>query len=251
MATAERKSKRKKKTAPLVRALRAVVARMAEGHRDQAERDAEALISAGVDTWEALAAEAGKDRPVERRMAALWFLSRLGGPRAIEPLLAALTDNAPEVRAEAARDMGVLRDDAAIAPLAAALERDPNTDVRAMAANALGSFPSVGAAAALSKALRRSGEDPKIRGMAAEGLALAGGKMAVEPLIEALSDPSPEVRFWAAVGLGGLGDTAALPALRRLSEAEGASPPGARDVREEAVKAIENIEASIPPTTIS
>lgn len=69
-----------------------------------------------------------------------------------------------------------------------------------------------GAAAALARSL--ADPDTAVRKLAAQGLALAGAA-ALEPLIEALQQPSPCARTYAAALLGRLGaaGAGALPAL--------------------------------------
>ena len=64
-------------------------------------------------------------------------LGEIRDPRAIDPLLRALRDGSPEVRAQAAISLGELGAVAAKEALAAAMENDPSPAVREVAANAL------------------------------------------------------------------------------------------------------------------
>lgn len=89
-----------------------------------------------------------------------------------------------------------------IPPLASALVRDPDAEVRFLAATALGNsaMPDEAAAAALIHALKR--DQPRIRARAAQSLATMASWPRVTPaLIAALADPSAEVRAEAAASL--------------------------------------------------
>ena len=89
-----------------------------------------------------------------------------------------------------------------IPPLATALVRDPDAEVRFLAATALGNsaMPDEAAAAALIHALKR--DEPRIRARAAQSLATMASWPRVTPaLIAALADPSAEVRAEAAASL--------------------------------------------------
>jgi HEAT repeat protein len=70
------------------------------------------------------------------RDAAAWALGRIGGQRALEPLLDALSDPRWQVRREAAQALGSLEDDKSVPALTGALE-DPVTVVREWAARSL------------------------------------------------------------------------------------------------------------------
>lgn len=106
---------------------------------------------------------------------------------------------------------------------------------------------------AFRDALADPGEDPTVRGQAAEGLAETmqftprSGRArmpflrAVFALIGCLEDPSAEVRFWSAFALGRIRAKAALPALRRFAETEEATLAGWWSVREEAADALASV----------
>ncbi len=78
----------------------------------------------------------------------------------------------------------------------------------------------------------------------AEALANLRDRRAVRPLIAGLKDASTGVRFWSAFALGQLGDTRALPELKRLEAADKAALPGWWKVSKEASDAIELILAA-------
>jgi HEAT repeat protein len=93
--------------------------------------------------------------------------------------------------------------------LVAALD-DPESEVRARAAKAIGRSGDAGAAASLVKAL----SDPVwfVRLQAARAIGVLAHNRAVRPLVAALTDESWQVRATAAAALRQLGETA-VPAL--------------------------------------
>ena len=142
----------------------------------------------------------GDDRP-RRALAAI-------GPRAVAPMISALTNSNERVRSCAAlvlRSIGPSARDAAPALLRSL--RDPDARVRAHAAGGLS----------------RIGADPEI---------------AIPALIERLSDTDSYVRFCAVMSLGEFGEqaTSAVPALQSLESDQ--SPK----VRQQALDAVRRIE---------
>lgn len=125
---------------------------------------------------------------VETASSALTALASIGGPRTLEPLLAALTNVSPGVSIPAAATLGSLRSRARLAvPALVTALANKDTAMRATAARALGEIN-------------------------------LGSERAVPALSHALSDTNSLVRFSAAVALGQFGTQAesALPALRTL-----------------------------------
>ncbi len=86
-------------------------------------------------------------------------------------------------------------------------------------------------------------ETLSLRTLAAEVLGHLHAKRAVSALIEALSDSSAELRFYAAFSLGLIGDERALPELGRLAIEDQTSIPGMWSVSKEASDAIEKIKS--------
>ena len=144
--------------------------------------------------------ECGDDRP-RRALAAI-------GPRAVAPMISALTNSNERVRSCAAlvlRSIGPSARDAAPALLRSL--RDPDARVRAHAAGGLS----------------RIGADPEI---------------AIPALIERLADADGYVRLCAAMSLGEFGErgTSAIPALQRLESDQ------SHEVRQQALEAVRRIE---------
>ncbi|WP_199732705.1 MULTISPECIES: HEAT repeat domain-containing protein [Corallococcus] len=94
-------------------------------------------------------------------------------------------------------------------------------------------------------------EAPKVRGQAAEGLSYMfhGVKMdsreaevAVEALLMALKDPSPEVRYCAVNTLGATGHLPLVPVLKEMLADQTPAPGWVGTVGEEASRALDWIE---------
>lgn len=161
-------------------------------------------------------------------------LGLIGDERAVGPLLEALADEQDsDLRREAARALGRLGDRRAAEPLILALA-DEDEHVRWAAAGALGEVGYPDALEALCDLVQRQGgswlgldeeEDyeaaewlsGELARLAAYALGRIGEPEGVAPLLEALSDSHPEVRWQAAEALGEIGQPEALPELERLA----------------------------------
>ena len=129
----------------------------------------------------------------------------------IEPLIAALTNRGPEVRAGAASALGGISDARAFEPLTAALS-DRAGDVRYEAVTSLSLIGDVRGAGPSSSALRD--QDPKVRRGAVAWFCKFGAGPWVEPLgAAALEDPDEKVRELAFHSLALLGDPRAVEGL--------------------------------------
>jgi HEAT repeat protein len=132
--------------------------------------------------------------------------------RGLERIL--LSGRSAEARKRAAWALGFLNDEEAAPALLRTLgDRNDATDVRAYAAEALGHMAP---------------QTPRDEALAA--------------LLRALTDPAPEIRFWAAFALGNLGDERAIPALQQLAARDSESVPGWWSIRKEAHDSIEQIK---------
>lgn len=118
-----------------------------------------------------------KNDPMRNRM---FIKLRVLGEASVDPLLAGLADESPDVRRYLAFTLGFFDVPRTTEPLLQLFRTDPEVSVRTAAAEALGR-------------LRRA--------------------EAVDPLISALGDPDPSVRQSAAYSLGLIGDPRARPAL--------------------------------------
>ncbi len=222
--------------------LKAIVERLNPDLRSQSQRDINVLLRAGGTSFGNVATLA-QDPAVETelRTIACWVLARCESEQAVATLLAILSDRAKEVRAAAAKSLGELGDALAVPSLVVALSADTDREVRRAAAYSLGLIGDPTALEALTNKLKDQGEDPAVRGMAAEALADLRDFRAIDTLMAALVDPSAEVRFWASFALGELGAQRALPALEHLAQTDNGVLSDIGTVKEEAAAAARRI----------
>ncbi len=140
-----------------------------------------------------------------------------GQAAAVAALIAALDDDAAQVRAEAATSLGAQRDPRAVDALIARLD-DGAGPVRQAAAIALGSIGDGRAFAPLAQALREGPAD--LRFQAATSLAEIDPLAAFAPLAAATGELDPQVLGAVALGLGATGDPRAPGHLARLLDHE-------------------------------
>ena len=139
-------------------------------------------------------------------------------PKAVVPLINALSSNDADARETAAHALGLLGDKQAVGPLIETLS-DINTNVRRKTAEVLGRLGDTRAVDPLIKALSHSHSG--VREAAAKALGQLGDKRTVDPLIAALSkrDDDSAVLWSAAKALGRLGDKRAVdPLIGTLSD---------------------------------
>jgi HEAT repeat protein len=120
---------------------------------------------------------------------------------------------------EVALTMERARCDRVVPSLIRAL-RDDNPDRRHAAARALGWIWPVGRRAvdALARALVDPEQPEQVREQAAESLGYSFSRRAMKPLIAALRDPSPRIRFWAVLALGQVAAAHPEPAIGKALE---------------------------------
>lgn len=223
--------------------LKDLVASLPEETRASAQADINAVFRAGIRSETDLAnVLSDQEKESKLRCQACWLLSRVGGRSTDSTLARRLNDLNPQVRAEAARGLGVRGANAWISELISTLESDPEVEVKRSAAYALGLIGDRRSLEALVLKVGDRRAHSGLRGVAAEALADIADRGAVVPLIEALSDVSAEVRLWAAFALGRLGDAEALPELQRLQTSDHREVPGHGRVSDEAREAIIRIQ---------
>ncbi len=132
---------------------------------------------------------------------AVHTLEEIGEP-AVEPLIAALQDPLPEVRASAAFVLGDIGDERAIDPLAAAWPA--HWPRKGLPCNEADSLALIGGRGIDILIQRLGAGTPETREMAAAALGNCqiDCPRAVEPLVAALKDPNQEVAVAAAYSLG-------------------------------------------------
>ena len=156
-------------------------------------------------------ARALRDADEDVRCAAAKALGQQAADDAVEPLATFLGSQLPG-RECAVGALGALKDARAAAPLLAAADRG---DAEALAA--LGTLGPAGVAPLLN-ALRRT-SDPKRAEALARALIAAGGKDTLAPLQALYLENDRQAKANAVLGLGLLGDPAALDTLKQAAEA--------------------------------
>jgi HEAT repeat protein len=200
----------------------------------------------GVRSFEGLiSAVSAPDVPVETRVIAGEMLGlghEVWDPNlCVEALLIALKDQKVTLRDVAARSLRFFSHKESLQPLIAAALEDESPVVRVAAIQVLQYVGDESAVGPLITMLRNQGETLSLRTLAAEVLGHLRAGQAVSVLIEALTDDSEEMRFYAAFSLGLIGDERALPELMRLAGEDQAPIHGMWSVSKEASDAIERI----------
>jgi HEAT repeat protein len=138
-------------------------------------------------------------------------LGKIGDDRAVNLLVAVLSDENSYTRRCIVVALGKIQDTNAVEPLIKTLS-DEDVSVRQRAALALGKIKAQSAVMPLIEKL--SDEDYRVRSSAVSALVSIGDKMAVEPLLKELNGKHDQLYkdeiVWA---LGELGDKKALPIL--------------------------------------
>jgi HEAT repeat protein len=137
------------------------------------------------------------------RQASLRALGRIGSPRAIDLLVAALEGDRPDAMRTPAREALVVVGPRAVKPLVALLSGNPSTRAATGAAQALGAIRDPSAVAAIVRGMQR-GTVPVTAGLSA--LASLGSDAALPAVLELLSDQGTNVRLEAIRAAGELLD---------------------------------------------
>ena len=160
------------------------------------------LFPSSTITFDAAMHDLVRGKPKSRALAA-HALGDLDDPteihRAVVALIAALEDDAPEVRAEACASLGDLGDDGAVPGLIKRLA-DGFGPVRQNAAIALGALRAADAFEPLVQSLKEGPAD--LRFQAATSIAEIDARKSFEFLLTALGDKDPQVASSAALALG-------------------------------------------------
>ncbi|MBN1642454.1 MAG: HEAT repeat domain-containing protein [Anaerolineae bacterium] len=160
---------------------------------------------------EALADALAQGEPARVRFVCAEALA-LAGEVAVPPLIAALQDPDPSVRARAAQSLGQLRDQRATPALIASLA-DTSEGVRQAAAGALGQLGDALAFDPLVLVLQDP--SPQVRQRAGEALLALAPTEPLAQQLHSLIHSGAEGRAQAATALGELQDPRAIPALGR------------------------------------
>ncbi len=157
--------------------------------------------------------QATRSEDADVREISLRALARIGDPRAVEPLVAALKQ-AENWLAPRIADILVRHGDAVIEPMLRFLQETSRHPARAWAANILGELKAERAFPVLVTTLKDL--DDEVRAKSAGALGKLGDRRAVTYLLEhLLSDPAPFVRARIASALGQFADGEVIDRLVR------------------------------------
>jgi HEAT repeat protein len=174
---------------------------------------------------------------LERRSSSLLIeaLGRLRDPRAVAPVVAALTQENPHVRQAAATALGLIGDPQAVGPLIDSFRvKSGDTEDITAWLDATEALARIGEPAVGPLIAALADENWLVQTSSAIALGQLGDLRAVVPLIVTLSDIELQVRLDATEALGKLGDPDAIDAVAaRLND------PAEHDlVREQAARAL-------------
>ena len=147
------------------------------------------------------------------RMKAAVRLGELGDERAVEPLTAAVSDKAPEVRREAIKALGRMKARSAAGAILKVMKGDEFLVQRAAA----GALIKIGDPGVADELLPLLNEDGSV-GSAAMVLGELGDKRAVGPLLKFLARKGDRVDDEVVVALGKLGDPRAIKPLLKFGD---------------------------------
>lgn len=151
-----------------------------------------------------------KPSPLEKELAAIKSLGKVGNKDAVESLLALLDDQREKIRREAVSALTVIKDERSLQALINKLT-DDDTGVRRRAALALGEFGGKEAVEPLIAGLNTNDHD--FQTCCAWSLGKIKDKRAVKALILALESPYLRLVAHAAVALGEIGDRSSVEPL--------------------------------------
>lgn len=176
---------------------------------------------------------------------AMWQLRILSATKAVPALNRIVVNRSLDfgTRCSAIQALGMIGSRRAAPSMVAVLLEDEHDRVRGMAANALSRIADPRAKAALYQIATDKDAPANVRGDAIETLTNHADDRRIPVLLEALHDPSAEVRFWAVFTLGQVGGADVLPELERLATTDDEVVPHWWSVGREAQDAIEAIRA--------
>lgn len=170
-----------------------------------------------------------------------------GGPnkRSARSLVERLNGRSSIDAYEAAKEICERDDPRTVRPVIRTLKRGKRALNRAAAAYALNLMHGRTHIGALETTVQNRQEHPKVRGQAAESLAITHRASSHRVLLRNLQDPSKEVRFWCAYSLAEMGDPDALTGLRKLAKEDQRIVKGFWSVSREANWAIRTIRGEM------
>ena len=171
---------------------------------------------------------------MRRKAEVIRVLAMRGVEAAIEELLVALGDKAPQIVATSATALGDLGDTRAIPSLVELLRSTQDEEARVAILRGLGRFSTRTAVDAISAA--QEGASPRAQAVIVAALARTRHPAATRPLSKALQSEDRLVRLEAINGLSTIADATAVKALQTAAR-EDADP----DVQSRAAQALAEI----------
>ena len=211
--------------------------------RGHAMGNVEKLEAAGVRSFTDLVSMASSREPDQAALAC-WLIGQLDLKRGSSALAAVFTRSAePSVFWEAAKALSVLRKGQR--SLLRCLQQEVDHRKMEAGAWALGMMGHAEAAPILLGLLEQPALPDFLTAQAAEALGMLQAPDALDALIAKIEDPSPEVRFWSAYALGEIGDTKAVPTLKKAA-ADDVGVARFGPVAAEARNALQRIRRPVP-----
>lgn len=180
----------------------------------------------------------------------LAYVGRYNLGQAVTALAARLDDPDPNLRRWASRALVELDDARGLEALLAAVAHEADPWVLHQQLEHLSYLADLDRAAVVGTYLRvmqHHTYPDVIRSQAMEQLGHLGAAEAIEPLVDYLSHPSVELRFFACFALGLMGDPALIPTLEHVAAHDHELLPGWWLVSEEAADAIKTIRGDPVP----
>jgi quinoprotein glucose dehydrogenase len=166
------------------------------GHADQRIRQNAQFELVALHLTQNLSGVARRSDQPLARIHAIWGLGQLSEALEIEPLLA---DRDPEIRAQAAKVLGPLRDPRFLASFVSIMSKDASPRARFFAAMGLGKIGQKEALPGVIDFLRTNNNEDRLLQHA--GIMALSGIGDVEAITALAKDPSPAVRMAACIAL--------------------------------------------------
>jgi putative membrane-bound dehydrogenase-like protein len=177
-----------------------LVKRLSDPRPAVEDRALEAVIEKGDAAIAPLSDLLKSKKPSAIRCQAVWGLTRIGSPKAVEAVRSALKDSEPMVLIAAAHSLGMAKDAASVEGLMKLVSHD-DLAVRRQADEALGQIGEVRAAEAVLRSVTGV-EDPFLEHAATYALIRLGD---TQPLVSGLQTPDSTIRKCALIALDQIG----------------------------------------------
>jgi HEAT repeat protein len=223
--------------------LRALTGELSPESKDGVTRAAQQLAAAGVTTLEQLEAQLNDPRTDPNLLGAACHLASRLKELKLAPALASVFRRSSDAQVvwEAAKALAALNEPQSLRAVLPSLAADEDEVRQAAAAWTMSVARHRPAIPGLLALLTNADLTPRVRGHAAEALGLLDAREAAASLIAALSDSSPEVRYWSVFALATLQASVAREAIERMAEEDDGETENGKRVADEAKWALTQI----------